>query len=321
MTGAAISRHAPAQLRICVPPSQHDTADATAKLMLVALSVIWGLTWPAMRVALREFPPFSMRTVSLSLGAVTLFAIVALQGRKLALGGPKDWAHVVVAAVLNIVGFTMLSAFALLMTATSRVTILSYTMPIWAALFAHVALGERLDRARIVALALCVAGMAILIWPLAQHGIPAGLLLAVATGVTWAAGTVYVKWAQIDGDQVTIAAWQLAIGFLIVAIGLVFVEGVPHFERPHAPAWFGTIFTGIVGSGFAYFLWFKIIGRLSAMTASLGVLSVPVIGVVATALFLGEFPTLPDMLGFALIFAAAACVLLPARDAAAPEPS
>ena len=57
------------------------------------------------------------------------------------------------------------------------------------------------------------------------------------------------------------------------------------------------------------------------MTASLGILSVPVIGVAATALILGERPTLPDMAGFSLIFAAAACVLLPAREAAPPEPS
>ena len=46
---------------------------------------------------------------------------------------------------------------------------LAYTMPIWAALFAWLVLGERLTRARVVALALCIAGMAILIWPLAQH--------------------------------------------------------------------------------------------------------------------------------------------------------
>jgi len=304
-----------------VPVPQHHSTDATAKLMLVVLSFAWGLTWPAMRVALRELPPFSMRTVSLGLGALVLLAMVSLQKRKLALGRPVDWLHVVIGAVLNIIGFTMLSAFALLAAATSRVTILCYTMPIWAALFARFALGERLDRARLVALALCVAGMTILIWPLAHDGIPTGLLLAVATGASWAAGTVYIKWARIDGDLVTVAAWQLTIGFVIVVIGLPLVEGVPHFAEVHAPAWLGTIFTGIVGSGFAYFLWFKIIGRLPAMTASLGLLSVPVIGVVATALLLGERPTLTDMLGFVLIFAAAACVLLPAREAAPPEPS
>jgi drug/metabolite transporter (DMT)-like permease len=305
-----------------VPPPQHDDrTDASAKLLLVLLSLTWGVTWPAIRIALREIPPFSMRTVSLALGAAFLLAAVALQRRTFALGRPIDWLHVAIASVLNIIGFTMLSSFALLMAATSRVTILSYTMPIWAALFARLALGERLSRATLIALALCVAGMAILIAPLAQDGIPPGLLLAVATGMSWAAGTVYIKWAQIHGDPIAVAAWQLTIGFLIVAIGVPFVEGVPHFADAHWPAWLATIWVGIAGSGFAYFLWFKIIGRLPAMTASLGLLSVPLIGVAATFLILGERPTLPDIVGFVLIFAAAACVLLSSREAAPPEPS
>ena len=74
------------------------------------------------------------------------------------------------------------------------------------------------------------------------------------------------------------------------------------------------IFAGLVGSGFAYFLWFGIVGRVPAMTASLGVLSAPVIGVISTAILLGEWPTVPDMIGYVLIFAASACVVLPSRS-------
>ena len=161
--------------------------------MLIALSFAWGLTWPAMRLALEEIPPFSMRVVTCGLGAGGLLLVVALQRRSFALGSAKDWVHVAVASVLNIVGFTMLSAFALLLAATSRVAILAYTMPIWAALFAWLVLGERFTGARIPAPAMCATGIAILVDPLAEHGIPAGLLLAVATGVSWAAGTVYIK--------------------------------------------------------------------------------------------------------------------------------
>jgi drug/metabolite transporter (DMT)-like permease len=289
--------------------------------MLVVLSFAWGLTWPAMRIALAEIPPFSMRVVSLGLGAGSLLVVVRLQRRGFVLGGPKDWIHVIVAGLLNIVGFTMLSAFALLMAATSRVAILTYTMPIWAALFAHFALGERLNRSRLVALALCIGGMTILIYPLADAGIPVGLLLALLTGVSWAAGTVYVKWARINGDPVTVAAWQLTVGLVFVILGVPLVEGSLQLSQAHAPALLGAIFTGLIGSGLAYFLWFKIIGRLPAMTASLGILSVPIIGVVSTAIVLGERPTVPDMIGFLLIFAASACVLLPAREPAAPEPS
>ena len=49
---------------------------------------------------------------------------------------------------------------------------LSYTMPIWAALFAWFVLGERFTGARILALILCAAGMAILIYPLLHSGSP-----------------------------------------------------------------------------------------------------------------------------------------------------
>jgi drug/metabolite transporter (DMT)-like permease len=289
--------------------------------MLVLLSFFWGLTWPAMRVALGEIPVFSMRTVSLGLGALTLMIVVAAQRRKVMMPNATAWAHVFVAAILNIVGFSLLSSFALLQAATSRVAILAYTMPIWAALFAWLVLGERFNRARIVALALCVAGMAVLIAPLAGAGIPIGLLLALGTGISWAAGTVYLKWARIDADPIVVAAWQLVTGFLVVVIALAFIEGGLHLTQAHFPAVFGMVFTGWVGSGVAYFLWFKIVGRLPAMTASLGILSVPMVGVISTIALLGEWPTVPDMAGFALIFAASACVLLPSREAVAPEPT
>jgi drug/metabolite transporter (DMT)-like permease len=290
------------------------TTDTTAKLMLVALSFAWGLTWPAMRIALDEIPPFSMRVVTLGLGGGALMAYARLQGRSLAPGGWKNRAHLVVAGVLNVLSFSLLSVIAMMFAATGRVAMLAYTMPIWAALFAWAVLGERLVRMHIIALALCLAGMAILIWPLAQTTSLIGLLIAMSIAVSWAAGTVYVKWARMAGDPVANAAWQVVIAFGIVVALLPFFEGTLHLSQAHRPALAAAIFAGLVGSGLAYFLWFGIIGRVSAMTASLGVLSAPVIGVVSTALLLGEIPTPSDIIGYVLIFAASVCVLLPARS-------
>lgn len=290
-----------------------DQRDITARLMLVALSFAWGFTWPAMRIALVEIPPFSMRALSISLGAAFLLAVVKLQGRRFALARGLDWVHVIVAGMLNVVCFTMLSSFALLMAATGRVAMLSYTMPIWAALFAWLVLGERFTAARVLAVVLCAAGIVILVYPSTANGIPLGLVLALATGVTWAAGTVYMKWARIQGDTVAIAAWQLvvAVAFIIACVPLV--EGSLHIAQASVTALAGTVFTGLIGSGLAYLLWFKIIGRLPAMTASLGILSAPVIGVLSTTILLGERPTPLDWFGFALIFLASVCVLIPAR--------
>jgi drug/metabolite transporter (DMT)-like permease len=290
----------------------------TARLMLVLLSLSWGSTWPLMKIAVTEIPPFSLRTASTLLGALMLVTVVKLQGRDLRIPFGAAWAHVFVASLLNIVGFILFSTFALLSAETSRVAILAYTMPIWAALLARPILGERIDTTRAVALLLCVAGMTVLVYPLAGAGIPGGLLLALGAGVSWAGGTVYMKWAKIGGDPVAVTAWQLIVAFLVVAVCLPVFEGSLHLWPVNWAPLFGLFFTGLIGSGLAYFLWFEIVRRVPAMTASLGALSVPVIGVVASVIILGDRPTLADIVGFALIFTASACVLLrPAETARA----
>src|SRR5262245_39352553 len=290
-----------------------STTDTTAKLMLVALSFCWGLTWPAMRLALDEIPPFSLRVVTLGLGGGALMIYAKLQGRALATGSWKNRGHLVVSGILNVLSFSLLSVIAMMFAATGRVAMIAYTMPIWAALFAWAVLGERLTRVHFIALALCLAGMTILIWPLAQTTSLIGLMIALTIAVSWAAGTVYVKYVRMTGDPVANAAWQVVISFFIVVTLLPFFEGELHLAQADAKGLGAAIFAGLMGSGLAYFLWFGIIGRIPAMTASLGVLSAPVIGVVSTALLLGEIPTLSDVIGYVLIFAASVCVLLPAR--------
>jgi drug/metabolite transporter (DMT)-like permease len=295
-----------------LPASRHESADATAKLMLVALCFAWGLTWPAMRIALDEIPVFSMRVVTLALGSGALFLFVKLQGRSLSPGGWKNFTHLTVSGILNVLSFSLGSVIAMMFASTGRVAMLCYTMPIWAAVFAWLVLGERFTRVRVIALLLCVAGMAILIWPL-RTGNPIGLLIAVGIAVSWAAGTVYVKWAGITGDPYVNAGWQVFVSFVVVTACLPFFEGSLHLSQAHLHAVLAMIFAGLVGSGLAYFLWFGIVGRVPAMTASLGVLSAPVIGVISTAILLGEWPTGEDIVGYVLIFAASTCVVLPTR--------
>jgi len=291
-------------------PDPHATTDTTARLLLVTVSLAWGLSWPAMRIALVDIPPFSMRTGTSALATLTLFGLALLQGRSLRIGGAAAFLHLAIAGCLNVALLTLFAAFAQLVTTTSRVTVLTYTMPIWAALFAHVVLGERLNKSRIMSLLLCAAGLAVLVYPLIGSSDLAGLALAVASAVSWAAGTVYLKWAQVDADPIAIAAWQLVVALVVTIAGLIVVEGSPHFSPIHAPAFCALVFSGVVGSGFAYLMWFDIVQRLPATTASLGILSVPVVGIVSSVLLLGERPTVPDIIGFALILAAAACVLL-----------
>jgi drug/metabolite transporter (DMT)-like permease len=289
-------------------PSRSDAIRGRIYLVLLCLG--WGGTWPMMRFALTDIPPLSMRVGGLILGIATVCSAALLQRRSLRIPNRRTCGHLCVAAVFNIVIFSICTPFAQLAADTSRVAILIYTMPIWATLMALPILGERLTTTRLLALGLCTAGMAVLIYPLATHGIPLGLLLALAASIGWAAGTVYLKWARLDGDPMAIVIWQLVVGLICVGAAMLIVEGLPHWWDAHIKAIGGLLVSGIVGTGVSYFLWFDIVRRLPATTASLGVLASPVVGVVSSMLLLGERPTLADFAGFALMFAASACVLL-----------
>jgi len=128
--------------------------------------------------------------------------------------------------------------------------------------------------------------------------------------VRWAAGTVYLKWARLDGDPFAITFWQLAFALLVIAACLPMVEGSLQVSQASMRSFLAMIFSGLVGSGLSYFLRFDIVRRLPASTASLGILAVPAVGILSSVILLGERPTLDDLIGFALIFMASACVLL-----------
>ena len=284
-------------------------AAASAKLLVVVMGLAWGFNWVAARIILEALPPWTMRAVGIGLGDLTLFVAAAVAGVSLAV--PRgERRKILIAGFFNVAVFNVCSAYAQVYGTTSRAIVIAYSMPIWSALLAHLVLKEKLNAVNLGALALCAIGLVILISPLARTGIPFGALLALGCAWTWAAGTIYLKWAQIRAATLAVAAWQLLFGWMMLAAGTLIFEGLPHLAvlPPHIVAWIG--YNGLIGMGLAYFLWFVVVGRLPTTTASLGSLLVPVVGVIGSAWLVGERPSLPDIIGFALIFAAAASVLL-----------
>jgi len=286
----------------------HETA-ASARLLVVLIGLMWGFNWVAARIILEELGPWSLRGIGIGLGTVTLFA-AALIGRRSIAVPPGERMKILIASMFNVAIFNVCSAYAQVFGTTSRAIVIAYSMPIWAALLARLLLKEQFNATKLVALVLCAAGLATLIWPAAQVGLPLGALFALGCAWTWAAGSIYMKWSDIRAPMLAIAAWQLLFGALILVAGMLIFEGVPHLWslQTRTQVWIG--YNGVLGMGLTYFLWFVVIVRLPAMTASLGSLLVPVVGVIGSAWLAGERPSTLDIIGFALIFAAAASVLL-----------
>jgi drug/metabolite transporter (DMT)-like permease len=293
-----------------MPHAQAKTDLAnTAKLLVVLLAFAWGFNWIAAAIALHEVSPWSLRFAGSGIGAVTLFGAALLTGHSLKV--PRgEHIHIMVAGFFNVAAFQILSAFAQLSGQTSRAIIITYSMPIWATLLGRLILGEKLGGIRLLAFALCVMGLGILVWPLLAHGFPPTVFLSLGCALSWAFATVYMKWMKATIEPLANAAWQLLFGFLFIAAGTFIADGGPHLWSIGIDALLAVLYVGIFGVGLAHFLWWSIVGRLPTVTASIGALLVPVVGVVASTIILRERPTAPDIIGFVLIFLAAACVLL-----------
>ena len=290
-------------------PAKSSNVAATARLLVVLLAFAWGFNWIAAAVALRELSPWSLRVAGSGIGAAVLFAAALLTGHDLKV--PRgQYVHIMVAGLFNVTGFQVFSSFAQLSGATSRAIIITYSMPIWTTVLSRVVLGERLNAVGQVAFGLCVVGLTVLVWPLFAQGLPPFVVYSLACALSWAIATVYIKWAKVTVEPLANAAWQLLFGFVFIMIGSLLAEGYPHVWPLQTGTIMAVLFVGLIGVGLAHFLWWSIVWRLPAITASIGSLLVPVIGVSASAAILGEHLTVPDMLGFAMIFAAAACVLL-----------
>ncbi|MGB8176685.1 MAG: DMT family transporter [Pseudolabrys sp.] len=153
-------------------PSRTKAHPATtAKLLVVLLAFAWGLNWVAAAIALREMSPWSLRVAGSGIGAATLFAAAILSGHSLKV--PRgEYVHIMIAGLFNVAGFQILSSFAQLSGATTRAIIITYSMPIWTTVLSRCVLGERLNAIRWFALALCIVGLTVLLWPLFAHGFP-----------------------------------------------------------------------------------------------------------------------------------------------------
>jgi len=286
-----------------------NDAAVNGRLLVLVIGLAWGFNWVAARIILEVLGPWQLRAVGIGLGAVTLFAVATLI--RVPLSVPRgEHAKIVIAGFFNVAAWGVLSAYAQIFGTTSRAIVIAYSMPIWSALLARWVLNEKLNAVKVGALVLCATGLVILIWPLARTGFPLGALFALGCAWTWASGTVYQKWAAIRAPTLAISAWQLLFGWLMLSAGMFAFEGLPQLSTLDASkfAWIG--YNGVLGMGMTYFLWFVVIVRLPAVTASLGSLLVPVVGVIGSAWVLGERPSLTDAIGFTCIFAAAASVLL-----------
>jgi drug/metabolite transporter (DMT)-like permease len=257
--------------------------------MLVVTALTWGINWPVGKHLLQELPPLSMRGAPGVVGAALLALLAMVQGVSLRV--PRDrWPRLVLFSLLNVSCWMGLIGLALVHLPAGETAVIGATMPVWATVFAWPILGERLTLRRIVAMAMAIAGLVVLMGgnSLAanQAKLP-GIVFALLAALGFALGTVLTKRNSLQLPPLTTAVWQLIIGCVPLTLIGIFFEH-PQFAQMTTLGWSLFAYAAVLQMCVGFFCWFGALERLPASAAAIGTLLIPVIGVVASAVSLGE---------------------------------
>ena len=262
-------------------------------LLLGFTAAAWGLNWPVLKFVLAEFPPFTFRAITGIAGVLLLLAIALLRGDRIRPPrGQLPW--LALSGLLNVTSMMGLATLALFWLQASEAVIVAYTMPIWTTLLAWPILGERPSLRSLAGLAIGFAGVLILVAgdvfganaATFASKLP-GFALISGTAIMFALGTIVTKRHPILMPPVPMVAWQISFGMLPLLIAAVLLEN-GDVSRAGPAGWLCLLYIVTIALCAAYLTWFRALRMLPAATAATGMLLVPIIGVLSSALALGE---------------------------------
>ncbi|CAG0970818.1 putative cystine transporter YijE [Burkholderiales bacterium] len=294
-----------------------------AYLPMAILALIWGCNWPVLKLGVSELPPLTFRSVTLPFAAVGLLAIARASGESIAI--PRAWwPRVAALAFFNIAGWNGLVLFGLQQLPAGRSAILAYTMPVWATLVALVVLHEPMNRRKVTGLVLGMVGMALLLgedFALIRRS-PFGAMMILGAAILWSIGTVLLRKWKPPIAQNTLSGWMMLLGWAPLAVAAPFFDdvGLGRFASVSPLAWFAILYNVFLAGMLAHWAWFTLARTLPVAVSGLSSLPVPVVGVFAGMVVLGERPGTAEWLALAFVLASLAAVLWPGQSASKTVP-
>ena len=283
---------------------QNRNTTALAVLALAALALIWSYNWIVTKSVLRYVGALDFAALRSMLGGLLLLALLPLTGRSLK---PPPWRVVVPVGLLQVVGMSGLSQLALVAGGAGKTAVLVYTMPFWVILFAALLLHEKPRAPQYAAALVAAAGLVLVLQPWDWHGNLLSSLLALASGVSWAGGSVAAKRAFRHHQSVgllSLTAWQMVIGGAVLTALAVATHDTPIIWSSTMILALGYNVVLVMALGWG--LWLFILRTLPAGVAGLSTLAIPVVSVLLAWWLLGERPGGAEGGGIALILLALA---------------
>lgn len=302
MRGCAAGNQPIKELRL--QTGEEEEVTAVGLLHLVIVYVVWGSTYLAIRVGVREgsgFPPFSFGALRIILAGIFLLVLAALRGFKL-LPDRREWVTLIGSGLLLWIGGNGLVLWAEQRIDSSIAALIVASVPLWVAGI-EAFMERRLPSTRLIlSLLIGLGGITVLSAPVWTSGVTANVVGIVAlflASVSWASGMVLQSRRPVKLKHSVSAGYQQLAGglaFLFLAV----VTGEPR-PSPSREAWMALGYLFLFGSLLAFTSFVTALQMLPTNIVVTYAYINPLIAVLLGWLLLGEPVSLWTLAGAALV--------------------
>jgi drug/metabolite transporter (DMT)-like permease len=282
--------------------------------------VIWGGTFIATKVTLREVSPATIVWLRFAIGIIILGIAVAAR-KQFALPARKELGYF---ALLGFIGVTLhqwLQATGLITAAATTTAWIVATIPVFSALLGWLILKEKLGLVRVGGMVLAAVGVILIVskgepWSfLAGSFGTFGDFLILISSVNWAVFSVLSRRGLQAHPATRMMFYVMVFGWLFANIWLFgFGPGLSEIPQLTIDGWGGIFVLGILGSGLAYIAWYDALQAIPASQLAAFINIEPLITTAMAAFILGETISLFSILGAALIIAGVYLVNQPDKN-------
>ena len=244
------------------------------------------------REAMRELSVFQVMLMRSVLGLAMLWPLIRAAGGLAAMKTGRLTQHI----ARNTVHYAAQYGWfvALLMIPLAQVVAIEFTMPIWSAALAVAFLGERMNRWKVLAVVLGLAGVAVIVRP-AATGLNPGQLIALAAAVGFAVSVVLVKSLTRTDAAIQVSFWMLVVQSVIGLVPALLV-----WRWPSATVWGWVVVVAFCGT-FSHYCFARAMQHAEAtVVVPMDFLRVPLTAAVGWAVY-AERVDLLTALGVVLI--------------------
>jgi len=270
----------------------------SAREILAALSVslVWGVTFIAIKVGVGETSPLVLAALRFLFAAIPMVFFIA---------PPKApaWGVGLYGLLIGVGQFGLLFVAMHQGLSVGLASVVVQIQAFFTIVFARIFLGERPRRLQVIGAVLGFAGMAVIAGDRAVGASLAPLLLAVLAAMFWGLGNVLAKsFGRIN--TLALVAWSSLAApapLLALSVAIDGTAGLPALAHPTLPLVLSVLVISYGATVFGFGVWARLLAHHPAAAVAPFALLVPLVGVVAGALLYGERLTPLEFAGAALV--------------------